>query len=483
MRRSGILMPVFSLPGPFGIGGLGREAYEWIDFLVRAGQRCWQMLPIGHTGFGDSPYQSFSAFAANPYFIDLALLGAAGLLTEEELAAERARDTPGTVDYGRLYRERYALLRRATGRMDPGDAAFADFLRENEDWLSEYALFMALKDEQGGVSFREWPVPLRSREPEALESAKERLKDEIFFWSALQYLFRVQWNDLRRYAAAQGISLIGDVPIYVAPDSVEAWAYPQLFLPSDRVVAGCPPDAFSADGQLWGNPLYDWEYGKRTGYVWWCERLHHTFSLFDEVRIDHFRGFAGYYAVPAGDKDARKGRWHAGPGKDFIAVIAEEFPEQRIIAEDLGYLTDDVRELLSYSGFPGMKVLQFAFQAESEHLPHYHRKNGVVYTGTHDNDTLRGWAESRLQEVAFAEKYLGSTGDIVQRVIEAALASVCDTAIIPMQDWLELGSEARINTPAKAEGNWRWRLQPGELDAAPHENMKRLAQIYGRLIK
>lgn len=483
MRRSGILMPIFSLPAPFGIGGLGREAYEWIDFLARAGQRCWQMLPIGHTGFADSPYQSFSAFACNPYFIDPGLLSAAGLLTEEEIDAERACDTPGTVDYGRLYRERYALLRKAAKRMKTVASAYSGFTkyaRENADWLPEYALFMAIKGEQGGVSFREWPAPLREREPAALEAAEVRLADEIYVWSAVQYLFRTQWNDLREYAAERSVVLIGDMPIYVAPDSVEAWALPELFLPSDTLVAGCPPDAFSEDGQLWGNPLYDWEYCKRTDYTWWRARLRQAFFLFDEVRIDHFRGFSGYYAVPADDLDARNGHWCAGPGKDFIAVIREAFPDNRIIAEDLGFLTDDVRALLAYSGLPGMKVLQFAFQEGSEHLPHLHKKNSVIYTSTHDNDTLRGWAESRPREVAFADAYLGGTGDIVSRVIGAALASVGDTVIIPLQDWLGVGSAARINTPATAEGNWRWRLRSGELPEALAGKICALTRLHGR---
>lgn len=484
MRRSGVLLPLFSLPTPYGIGSLGKEAYKFIDFLQKAGQSCWQILPAGHTGFADSPYQCFSAFAANPYFIDIEILREQGLLTNEEAAAEHAADTPGTIDYGRLYRERYALLRKATERMKKGGGeqgrAFADFSEENEAWLSEYALFMAIKGEQAEVSFKEWPEPLRERHPRAIAEARQRLKEEIYFWSALQYLFYEQWMDLKKYATVKGISIIGDLPIYVSPDSVEEWMHRELFISSDIFVAGCPPDDFSATGQLWGNPLYDWEYHKQTGYAWWCERLEHAFSLFDEIRIDHFRGFAGYCVVPADAVDAGEAQWLQGPGKDFISVIAERFRDKKIIAEDLGYLTDDVRELLDYSGYPGMKVLQFAFAEGSEHLPHYHKQKCVVYTGTHDNDTLKGWLRNAPQEAAFAQEYLGEGGDSARRIIRAALASVCDTAIIPLQDWLGKGSEARINIPAVPTGNWRWRLKPDDWNKMPAQEMRRLNRLYGR---
>ena len=478
-------MPLFSLPTPYGIGSMGKEAYKFIDFLHEAGQSCWQILPEGHTGFADSPYQCFSAFAANPYFIDIEILRDNGLLTSQEARAEEEADTPGTINYGRLYKERYALLSKATDRMKVSSKArvdaFLEFQRQNEHWLSEYALFMAIKEENSGISFKEWPKPLRERHTQDIEEAKHRLKEDIYFWSALQYLFYEQWSSLKKYADEKGVGIIGDIPIYVSPDSVEEWSRPELFISTGTFVAGCPPDDFSQDGQLWGNPLYDWEYQKKTGYSWWCERLENAFSIFDEIRIDHFRGFAGYCAIPSSDSDARRGQWLQGPGEDFISVIIEKFKDKKIIAEDLGYLTSDARGLLDYSGYPGMKVLQFAFSEGSEHLPHYHTKKAVVYTGTHDNDTLKSWAENSPHEVAFAREYLGYGGDIVKLIIRAALASVCDTAIIPMQDWLGKGSEARINTPSVPTGNWKWRMKQGDLDENLAQKMRRLDRIYGRI--
>ena len=490
VRAGGILLPVSSLPSPYGIGNLGKDAFRFVDFLEQAGQRYWQILPIGPTGYGDSPYQSFSAFAANPYFIDPDQLVEQGLLTREEIARFPFGDDPRRVDYGLLFENRFSLLRLATDRIPEEDACFAVFRRENACWLDDYALFMALKKEYGMVSFQEWPDALRLCEPAAMEDARRRLAAEVRFWEAVQYLFFTQWAALRGYAAKKGVAIIGDLPIYVSPDSSDLWAHSELFqLDADRrptEVAGCPPDAFTGDGQLWGNPLYDWEKHAATGYRWWIERLQSAASVYDVVRIDHFRGFAGYYAVPASHKTAKHGRWREGPGSDFINTLKRELPGLSVIAEDLGYLTDDVRALLAESGFPGMKVLQFAFDSreQSDYLPHNYRRGCVVYTGTHDNTTTEDWQFSAPpDDAAFARRYLGITarGDFAGAMIRAAQGSVANTCIIPLQDYLRLGAEARINTPGTAYGNWRWRVLPQELSPRLAREIRRTAQTYGRL--
>ena len=489
-RACGVLLPVSSLPSPYGIGGLGKDAYRFVDFLEQAGQRYWQILPLGPTGFGDSPYQSFSAFAANPYFIDPDLLAEQGLLSEEETARFPFGDDPERVDYGLLFRNRFPLLRLAAGRIPESDGEFSAFRRENASWLDDYALFMALKREHGMVSFQEWPEKLRLRDPAALDAARERLAAEVRLWQAVQYLFFSQWRPLREYANRKGVAVVGDLPIYVAPDSADLWAHSELFqLGADGCpaeVAGCPPDAFTADGQLWGNPLYDWEKHAATGYCWWIDRLRSAAAVCDAVRIDHFRGFAGYYAVPASRKDAKRGRWRKGPGSDFIGALKRELPALPVIAEDLGYLTDDVRALLAESGFPGMKVLQFAFDSRerSDYLPYRYGRNCIVYTGTHDNTTTQDWQFSApKKDVAFARRYLGVTarGDFTGAMIRAAQGSVADTCIIPLQDYLRLGAEGRINTPGTARGNWRWRVTRGQLSPRLARRMRRTAQTYGRL--
>lgn len=502
MRSSGILMPLFSLPTAYGIGSLGKEAYNFIDFLAESGQVYWQMLPSGPTSYGDSPYQSFSAFATNPYFIDLEKLAEDGLLTEEELKEERVRNTPGTIDYERLYNTRFKLLRKATDRIKAESSrdekikeyrrGFGQFKSENSFWLEEYALFMAIKTENGDVCFKEWPDKLRYRDEKALAEAKERLITEIYFWSMLQYMYFVQHRQLKAYANFKGIKLIGDIPIYVSPDSAEIWAQSELFLVDDlgnqTVQAGCPPDAFSETGQLWGNPIYDWKANAETGYNWWIRRMQHAYKLFDVVRIDHFRGFTGYYTIPADKKDAIDGKWEKGPGGDFIKAIKGSVPQAQteIIAEDLGFLTQDVHDLLKMSGFPGMKILQFAFDSGEDniYLPHKYEENCVVYTGTHDNTTIVDWAITAAEStLEFAKKYLkeylqanysmekqkvivedssiNEAKSLAANLIAAALASKASTAIIPMADWLALGAEARINTPGTLGGNWQWRLKDG----------------------
>lgn len=490
MRAAGILLPLSSLAGPHGIGTMGAEARRFVDFLQAAGQTYWQMLPIGPTGYGDSPYQSFSAFAANPYFIDLDALEQRGLLTHDEIARfDFGPEAPEGIDYGALFRTRFAVLELAVRRFDAGEDAFRDFCAANAFWLDDYALFMALKAENGMRAFSLWPKDVRARRPAALAAARARLAGQVRFWQVVQYLFYEQWAALKAYANAKGVEFIGDIPIYVSPDSSDLWADPSLFqVDADGAlteVAGCPPDAFAADGQLWGNPLYNWDVHLKTGCAWWIRRLRHASAVYDVVRIDHFRGFESYYAIPARDKTAVNGVWRKGPGTAFIDVIRRKLPDVRIIAEDLGYLTDDVKALLRASGFPGMKVLQFAFDSreESDYLPHNYTQNSVVYTGTHDNTTTADWELSApAGDVAFARRYLDVEGgaDFTRRFIRAALASVSDTAVIPMPDWLGLGAEARINTPSTLGGNWLWRMDPAALTDALAADILALTKLYGR---
>ena len=476
MRTSGILMPVSSLPSPYGIGSLGAEAYRFVDFLAAAGQRYWQILPIGPTGYGDSPYQSFSAFAANPYFIDLDALEQRGLLTHDEIARfDFGPDAPEGIDYGALFRTRFAVLELAVRRFDAGEDAFRDFCAANAFWLDDYALFMALKAENGMRAFSLWPKDVRARRPAALAAARARLAGQVRFWQVVQYLFYEQWAALKAYANAKGVEFIGDIPIYVSPDSSDLWADPSLF----------QVDADGALTEVAGNPLNNWDVHLKTGCAWWIRRLRHASAVYDVVRIDHFRGFESYYAIPARDKTAVNGVWRKGPGTAFIDVIRRKLPDVRIIAEDLGYLTDDVKALLRASGFPGMKVLQFAFDSreESDYLPHNYTQNSVVYTGTHDNTTTADWELSApAGDVAFARRYLDVEGgaDFTRRFIRAALASVSDTAVIPMPDWLGLGAEARINTPSTLGGNWLWRMDPAALTDALAADILALTKLYGR---
>ena len=490
MRTSGILLPIFSLPSPHGIGTFGQEAYRFVDFLKAAGQRYWQLLPLGPTSYGDSPYQSFSAFAGNPYFIDLDLLVGDGLLTKAELTACDFGDDPHVIDYGKLYENRLPLLRRAFARFVP-DEGYETFCRDNAWWLDDYVLFTALKRENGDGSLEEWDDTLRLRESAALCTAQLRLKPETDFYRFVQYKFSCQWTALKRYANQNGVFIIGDLPIYVAYDSADVWADPRQFLLDERarpeLVAGVPPDAFSEDGQLWGNPLYDWAYMKQDGYAWWKRRLQYAFTIYDVIRIDHFRAFESYFAIPYGDKTAQNGAWIKGPDMALFDELHRTFGETLpIIAEDLGFLTPAVYALLGSTGFPGMKVLQFAFSAgeESSYLPHRHVKNSVVYTGTHDNDTTIGWADTaEKDDVAFARRYLNASGQegFNWAMIRAALMSVADTAIIPMSDFIGLGSEARINTPATLGGNWTWRIAGGCINDWLAGIIHEQTALYGRL--
>ena len=486
-RASGILLPVSSLPGPWGIGTLGEEARRFVDFLAAAGQTYWQILPVGPTGYGDSPYQSFSAFAANPYFIDPGILIRQGLLTEEEAEADWG-ENPARVDYGALYASRHTLLQKAADRLPDGDSGFSAWQKEQSAWLEDYALFMALKEENDQQSWYHWPDEVRLRRPDALAKARQRLAGRVDYWKKVQYLFYRQWAELLAYAHQKGVQVIGDIPIYVSPDSSDIWADPELFqTDGDRRltrVAGCPPDAFAAEGQLWGNPLYDWPRHKATGYAWWLRRLRHALTIYDVVRIDHFRGFESYYSIPARDTTAQNGSWQPGPGMDFIGAIHAAMPGARIIAEDLGYLTPQVKELLEGSGYPGMKVLQFAFDRREagDYLPHNYLHNSVVYTGTHDNTTTAAWeAEAHPEDVARARAYLHAADEpLVESFIRAALASVSNTAIVPMQDWLGLGGEARMNVPSRPWGNWQWRVEQSALTPQLAGRIAALTELYGR---
>ena len=493
MRESGILMPVSSLPGPYGIGCFGAEALKFVDFLAAAGQHIWQLLPLSPTGYGDSPYQSCSAFAGNPYFIDLDALKADGLLTAAQLKAEPWGTDPLSVDYGTLYTSRYKVLRAAyaawrekyAGRFGcahyyPDD--YYAFTLTNESWLNDYAMYMALKTANGMKSWAEWPREYRLRDAGALAEFAAGQEEEIGFWKFLQYEFAVQWKKVKDYANEKGIKILGDIPIYVSADSVAAWVGGELFELDAQGgfarVAGCPPDYFSADGQLWGNPLYNWPYHKQTGYAWWVRRVRHALGIYDLLRIDHFRGFDTYWAIPAGSPTARTGKWENGPGMDLFRALEAALGKLPIIAEDLGDLVPSVRKLLADSTFPGMKVLQFAFGGgDNEYLPHNHVKNSVVYPGTHDNTTLTDWwvNAAPAKEKANAAAYLHLTPckptakevaavrtDAARiALLRAALGSVADRAIIPMADWLGLGAEAHLNTPGKLGGNWAWRAAEG----------------------
>ena len=489
MRESGILMHITSLPSPYGIGTMGRQAYEFVDFLESAGQSYWQILPLTPTGYGDSPYQSFSSCAGNPYLIDLDTLVEEGLLKQQEITAVSWGSDPERVDFGTMYQQRTKVLSVACSRFVP-DAGFEAFVRENASWLADYAIFMALKAQMGGKVWLDWPEELKCHDAAALEAKAQELKDEIFLQYFLQYQFHRQWKALRSYANGKGIRIIGDVPIYVPLDCADVWAVPELFqLDENRrpeVVAGCPPDAFTEDGQLWGNPIYDWQKMADTGYGWWVKRLAAAAGMYDVVRFDHFRGFESYWAVPAGDKTARNGSWVKGPGLDFIRAIQKALPDLDFIAEDLGYMTPEVRQLQLDSGYPGMKVLEFGFDSreESDYLPHLYPEDSVCYTGTHDNVTLKQWFdEASPEDVAMAKAYLGLNPEegYVWGMIRGAMGSVSRLCVVQMQDYLELGKPARMNFPGTLSmANWTWRAKEGFDSEELAKKIYKITKLYGR---
>lgn len=469
MRHSGILLHISSLPSPYGIGTFGKAAYEFADFLHAAGQHYWQLLPIGPTGYGDSPYQSASTFAGNPYFIDLDLLVEDGLLTQEEIDAIPWAGHTDRVDYGFQYEHRYALLRKAFERGWERDSKEIEPFVLGQPWLFDYVVFMAVKASQGGACWNTWPEDIRLRQEGAIFRYAEANKEEVHFYTYLQFLFFKQWNALRDYVHGLGIQLIGDLPIYVPYDSCDVWANTGLFQLDGQgnptAVAGCPPDAFSAVGQLWGNPIYDWGKMGETGYAWWNQRISGAAKLFDVIRIDHFRGLESYWSIPYGDTDARGGHWEKGPDHDFVKNLHEQFPDLMLIAEDLGYLTEEVKQLREDSGYPGMKVLEFAFDPREpgNYLPHGYDFNCICYTGTHDNETLVQFLDCAPEEVrAFTREYLGMSPeqDMVEAILRAGMASTADTFIAQLQDYLHLGAEARMNKPGSlSTDNWTWRLQ------------------------
>lgn len=492
MRTSGILMPIFSLPSRYGIGTLGQEAYKFVDFLKKAGQTYWQILPVGVTSFGDSPYQSFSSFAGNPYFIDLDLLIGDGLLKESDLEGVDWGDDSGKIDYGIMYQNRYKVLRKAyeSFKLSP-PVDYSVFLADNGFWLNDFALFCALKDYHNGASFDCWENGFKHRETEYIKRARAELCDDIAFYKMIQYLFFKQWSNLKKYANENGIKIIGDIPIYVAFDSADVWSAPEQFLLDKDLkptaVAGCPPDAFSEDGQLWGNPLYNWKYMKKGNYDWWIRRIAFATNLYDVVRIDHFRAFSAYFSIPYGNKTAVGGVWKKGPGKALFDIINQSLGKLNIIAEDLGTIDDDVRKLLKYTGYPGMKVLQFAFSPDSEstYLPHnITDKNCVVYTGTHDNDTAIGYMlDGDSAEVKFMSEYLriGENDSFNWSLIKAAMATSADTVILQMQDFLGLDNTARINVPSTTSDNWQWRIADGCINDWLAEIIYKCTATYFRL--
>ena len=493
MRRAGILMPITSLPSAWGIGTLGDEAGKFLDFLTQAGQSCWQILPIGPTGYGDSPYQPFSSFAGNPYLIDLDDLRREGLLHEEEYQGLDWGDDPGRADYGLLYRNRFGVLKKAVGRLTGEKAEELEkFCREESWWLADYALFMALKGRFDGAAWSKWPQGLRKREREAVAAAESELSAEIDFWKGVQFLFFHQWEKLKKLSQEKGISIIGDLPIYVAEDSADVWAHLELFQMDEDLrpvkVAGCPPDGFSASGQLWGNPLFDWERMKEEGYSWWISRVAFQFRFYDVLRIDHFRGFESYYAIPRGAKDAREGSWEKGPGMDFFRALEKAVGRRRIIAEDLGFITPEVGKLLEDTGFPGMKVLQFAFDSRDGggrmYQPHNYPVNCVAYVGTHDNETALGWLEEvSAEDAALAREYLHLDREEGENwgMMRGIWSSPAGYAIVQMQDILGLGREGRINTPSTLGGNWQWRALPGSYGADLAARVYRQMYLYERL--
>ena len=496
MRECGILLPIASLPSKYGIGAFSKEAYEFVDQLKAAGQSYWQILPLGPTGYGDSPYQTFSAFAGNPYFIDLEQLTEVGLLTLEECREADFGEEEDRINYEKIYKSRFAVLKKAFLRWKKsisrgglrGDEIFQEELARE---TREYCFYAALKRHFKDISWEKWDQDIRMREKEAVKRYKELLAEEIEFYGFPQVMFPRQWRKLKEDANSQGIRFIGDIPIYVAFDSADAWSCPELFqFDKDnrpRAVAGCPPDAFSDTGQLWGNPLYDWKYHEKTGYAWWMKRMKYSFDLYDVVRIDHFRGFDEYYAIPADEDTAVNGTWRKGPGMALFTKMKETLGDVDIIAEDLGFLTPSVHKLLEDTGFPGMKVLQFAFSVSerSDYLPYLYDHNCVVYTGTHDNDTTRGWYETMDKgERRFAQKYMNIEDTPEEEIswdfIRLAVASAADLAVIPLQDYLGIGKEGRINTPSTLGGNWMWRMKKGQFTPKIIERCRELNWIYGR---
>lgn len=492
-RASGVLLPISSLPSKYGIGCFSKEAYKWIDQLKEAGQSYWQILPLAPTSYGDSPYQSFSSFAGNPYFIDLEELIEEGVLTRKECNKTDFGDNADFIDYGKLYENRFPLLRLTYERSNIAENPdFVKFTQENAYWLEDYALFMAVKIRFNGASWSEWAEDIKRRWPFAMDYYRRECYFDIEFYKYLQFVFNRQWMKLKAYANENGIEIIGDIPIYVAFDSADAWASPELFQFNEdfepEAVAGCPPDAFSEDGQLWGNPLYRWDYHKYTDYAWWIGRMAHSFNMYDVVRIDHFRGFDEYYSIPYGDETAVNGHWEKGPGLELFQTLERKLGAKQIIAEDLGLQTPTVAKLLKDSDYPGMKVLEFAFdpREKTNYLPHSYDRNCVVYTGTHDNETLVQWYKALDKESkAFAEEYMNNAHISAEEkywdFIRLAMMSSANTCITPAQDFMGLDEEARINHPSTLGKNWKWRIDSKMFSKKLINKIYKLTKISERL--
>ncbi len=477
MREAGILLPISSINSKYGIGCFSKEAYKFIDWLKLCGQSYWQILPIGPTSFGDSPYQSFSSFAGNPYFIDLQSLIEESFLEKEVCESIDFGKDERLIDYEKIYNYKIPLLKRAFLKFKPNEK-YETFINKNSYWLEDYALFMALKEENDGKSWQEWEDRLKNREEKAISNFKLKNEEKIAFWKFVQFKFFEQWGKLKGYAYKQNVKIIGDIPIYTALDSADVWANPSLFqLEENKTptrVAGCPPDGFSKKGQLWGNPLYDWEAHKKTYYKWWKMRLNHSFELYDVLRIDHFRGFDEYYSIKYGDEDATNGRWEKGPRLEMFDSFEREYGKKNIIAEDLGFMTNSVKEMLEKSCFPGMRVFQFAFDARdtgatNDYLPHNYIKNCVAYTGTHDNPTIVSWFfeitdKEREMVRDYLCDYFTPDSEINKPIIGTVMRSNAELCIIPLQDYLGEDSRARINKPSTQEGNWLWRISENDLN-------------------
>lgn len=491
-RSAGILMPVSSLPSPYGIGSFGKSAYDFVDNLVSARQKFWQVLPLGPTSFGDSPYASFSAFAGNPYFIDLDMLVEEGLLESDYVNRFMWNLEDQYVDYGLIYNSRFEVLRTAFKNSSHQELdEYKTFLKENEYWLEGYCLYSACKNKFEGTSWTDWESEIKYRDEQSIQELKEELKDDIEFYKFVQYKFYEQWNQLKDYANEKGIEIIGDIPLYVAMDSADVWQHTELFQLDEELnptkVAGVPPDVFSETGQRWGNPLYDWKKLEAEDFSWWRKRMEHSARLYDVIRIDHFIGMVKYYAIPAEDEDARNGTWEKGPGMKLIKAMNESIEDKKIIAEDLGVQMPEVIKVLEKSGYPGMKVLEFAFDGNrrNDHLPYYWTQNTVAYGGTHDNDTLMGYFTGlQYWELGYIREYMecrnGSIEDLVDKIFRAAYASVADLVIFQMQDVLKVGNIGRMNLPSSMGTNWRWRMLQGQFGPEEIEKLRYLCDIYGR---
>lgn len=493
-RSSGIIMHISSLPGKYGIGTLGKEAYKFADFLKKSGQRFWQVLPLGPTSYGDSPYQSFSAFAGNPYFIDFDILNENGFLDKKDYENVNLGQDLEDIDYGLIFKNKIPVLRKAYENFKKKTDLYQDFIQfeqKEKFWLEDYSMYMAIKNKFDLKSWQNWDDDIRLRKPEAVQRYREELDDDIGFWMFVQYQFYKQWDALKEYVNEIGLEIIGDMPIYVAEDSADVWSNPEAFLLNRETlkpikVAGCPPDIFSATGQLWGNPIYDWGYMERTGYNWWVQRIKYSLKLYDWIRIDHFKGFESYYTIPYGETTAINGEWVKGPNMKIFDAIRRELGDVNIIAEDLGTLTDETIKLRDDNGFPGMKILTFAFDSDSTNvfLPHNYEKNFIAYTGTHDNDTVRGWLETTApkEQVEKAIQYLqlNKQEGYNWGIIRGVWSSIANVAIAQMQDFLNLGNEARINLPSTLGNNWRFRVKEGAYDDKLADKILKMTERYGR---